>query len=216
MRRILLLAVAMLLLAGCSSHPPSAAAFMSMKENGASIVVGATARVGDNHEEGRVGDYHHGEGYWNFDFSMLGRFVDLLITGIAFENYTPRGIFGAHSRYVGFQGWGGVSIHAVDYENNPVFGGMMLMEEYPVNEYLRVGLSEYVSRNAYSMKDLSDFLPAACSGFYGEIGAGVYMTFRNLSLEFRYGRELENPNNRFYFTLNYQFQIIRIREKKEK
>lgn len=91
----IVLAVFVLLLAGCSSHPPSAAAFMNMKENGASVVVGATARVGDNHEEGRDdNDYIHREGYWNLDISMLGRFFNLVMTGVTLENYTPR-------RYIG-------------------------------------------------------------------------------------------------------------------
>ena len=89
------LTVCTLLFTGCSSHPPSAAAFMNMKGNGASVVVGATARVGDNHEEGRDdNDYIHREGYWNLDISMLGRFFNLVMTGVTLENYTPR-------RYIG-------------------------------------------------------------------------------------------------------------------
>ena len=57
-RRILwiVLTVCALLLAGCSSHPPSAAQFMNMKRNGGALAIGATARAGDNLEKRRVED----------------------------------------------------------------------------------------------------------------------------------------------------------------
>ena len=210
------LMVCALLFTGCSSHPPSAAAFMNMKGNGASVVVGATARVGDNHEEGRDdNDYIHREGYWNLDFSMLGRFFNLVMTGVTLENYTPRGILGAHGRYVGLQGWVGVATVPA-YGDNVFTGGVMLIEEYPVTEKFRVGLSEYVSRNAYDMIDPINSVVERCSGFYKEFGAGAYMSFGNLSLEFRYGREIENPNNRYYLALNYQFHIIHERKDKQR
>ena len=111
-----------------------------------------------------------------------------------------RGILGAHGRYVGLQGWVGVATTPA-YGDNVFAGGVMLIEEYPVTEKFRVGLSEYVSRNAYNMIDPINSVVEGCSGFYKEFGAGAYMSFGNLSLEFRYGREIENPNNRYYLVL---------------
>ena len=43
------------------------------------------------------------------------------------------------------------------------------------------------------------------AGFYNEFGAGAYLAFKGVSLEFRYGREIDEPRNRFYFMINYAF-----------
>ncbi|WP_173383979.1 membrane lipoprotein lipid attachment site-containing protein [Fibrobacter succinogenes] len=60
MRRILLLAVAMLLYAGCSNHPPSAAQFMNMKNKSFGFGSGGTLRTG-NLYDGKCNNYDHND-----------------------------------------------------------------------------------------------------------------------------------------------------------
>ena len=78
----------------------------------------------------------------------------------------------------------------------------MLIEEYPVTKMFRVGVSEYISRNAYKVDENLGGFGFYSSDFYGEYGGGLYMSLDGLSFEFRYGREIGKPRNRFYFTIN--------------
>ena len=43
------------------------------------------------------------------------------------------------------------------------------------------------------------------SSHYNEFGIGAYFTYEDFSIEFRYGREIDEPRNRFYFMMNYAF-----------
>ena len=43
------------------------------------------------------------------------------------------------------------------------------------------------------------------NGYYPEFGIGTYLTYKNFSFEFRCGREIGEPRNRFYFMTNYAF-----------
>ena len=209
----IVLTVCALLLAGCSSHPPSAAQFMNMERNGGALAIGATARAGDNLEKRRVEDSFYNEGYWNLDFSILCRFFNFAMIGASFENIIPRGVLGLAYRYVGFQGWVGAT-SPNSSKDSPFTGGVMLIENFPISDNFRIGLSEHFSRNALDVSDPN--LYGASSAYYNEFGVGAYMTFMNFSLEFRYGREIRNPNNRFYFTLNYQFYVVKEKTEEEK
>ena len=208
--RCFILAVVMfiLLFAGCSSHPPSAAQFMNVKmkegEFNNSFIVGGSARAGNIYKEHVDGETIHwdsytcAESYGNFDLSLLFRYNHFIL-GFSMENLSYRGVVGFVSQYIGLQGWvGGVDSFFPD--DNPFLGGLMLIEEYPIHENLKIGLSEHISRNAYhihyDLKDISSIL-------YNEFGIGTYLTYKNFSFEFRYGREIGEPRNRFYFMMHY-------------
>ena len=199
-----------LLFAGCSSHPPSAAQFMNVKVNenkmGTSFIVGGVARLGDLYKEHVDGEpiqwdsYTCAESYGNLDLSLLFRFYHLIL-GSSMENLSYKGVVGLVSRYIGLQGWGGF-VKPFFPNDNAFFGGLMLIEEYSILENLKIGLSEHISRNAYhvhyDLKDISSIL-------YNEFGFGTYLTYKNFSIEFRYGREIGEPRNRFYFMTHYAF-----------
>jgi len=195
-----------LILAGCSNHPPSAAQFMNVNKNGGSLVLGGVAFVGDVHRGTYrfESDYFDAEDYGALDISLLMRF-DHFIFGASLENISISGIAGFRSQYVGLQGWGLFAINTVDRDAVPFFGGLMLIEEYPVNENFKLGFSEHISRNAYNVDENLGGIGFYSTGFYNEFGAGAYLAFKGVSLEFRYGREIDEPRNRFYFMINYAF-----------
>lgn len=202
---LLVLLVAMML-AGCSNHPPSAAQFMNVNKNGGSLVLGGSAFVGDAHRGTYrfESDYFDAEDYGALDISLLMRF-DHFIIGASLENISICGIAGFRSQYVGLQGWGLFATNTVDRDAVPFSGGLMLIEEYSVNDDFRVGLSEHISRNAYNVDENLGGIGFYSTGFYDEFGVGTYLTYKGFSLEFRYGREIDEPRNRFYFMINYAF-----------
>jgi hypothetical protein len=198
----------LLLLAGCSSHPPSAAQFMNVKEakdkQGETLVVGGVLRTGDIYN-GRYkfeNSYISAEGVGNLDLSFFYRYSHIVI-GANIENLSFRAITGWRSRYTGLQIWGGGSISPVDRENSPIYGGLMLIEEYPINADFRIGASEHLSRNGYFVDENLGWGSTYSTGFYNEFGIGTYLAYKNFSFEFRYGREIGEPRNRFYFMTNY-------------
>ena len=81
----------------------------------------------------------------------------------------------------------------------------MLIEEFPIYDNLRVGASEHISRNAYTVDENCGGLGIPSTYEYGEFGVGAYLTYEGFSVEFRYGREIGEPRNRFYFMINYAF-----------
>ncbi len=220
--KYILLAVAMLVLAGCSNHPPSAAQFMNVKE-GINLVVGGAARFGgvDNRtipgQDDESTSYE--EGYWNTDFALSFAFPYAVIA-IDFEDYTYRTIMGGRSQYFGIQGWYGFVQSEENREHGSKVkhtGGVMVIEQYPVSENFKVGLSEHVSQNSYKVIDD----PGCCSfnylraETYPEFGVGAYIAYKGLSAEFRYGREIGESNNRFYLQFNYAFFLNEWNYKKQ-
>ena len=212
MRRTLLLAAVMLVLAGCSNHPPSAAQFMNAKD-GINLITGGSARFGDVDNRKIPGEddesTSYEEGYWNTDFALSFAFPYAVIA-IDFEDYTYRTIMGGRSQYFGIQGWYGFVQSEENREHGSKVkhtGGVMVIEQYPVSENFKVGLSEHVSQNSYKVIDD----PGCCSfnylraETYPEFGVGAYIAYKGLSAEFRYGREIGESNNRFYFQFNYAF-----------
>ncbi|MBP5439905.1 MAG: hypothetical protein J6Y14_03220 [Fibrobacter sp.] len=201
-----------LVMTGCSSHPPSAAQFMNVKINenkfGVGVIAGGSARVGDIYKgDSRIDvDYTDDESRGNLDLSLLFRF-DNSVFGFAFENASLKAIWGGRSRYVGVQGWAGIGSAEKGHDKNamPFSGGLMLIEEFPIYDNLRVGASEHISRNAYTVDENCGGLGIPSTYGYGEFGIGTYLTFEGFSIEFRYGREISEPRNRFYFMLNYAF-----------
>ena len=86
-----------------------------------------------------------------------------------------------------------------------IIRGYRSQQEYPVNENFKLGFSEHISRNAYNVDENLGGIGFYSTGFYNEFGAGAYLAFKGVSLEFRYGREIDEPRNRFYFMINYAF-----------
>lgn len=206
-----------LLFAGCSSHPPSAAQFMNVEKNGMDFVVGGAVRIGnvDNREvpygpqnRGSNNEYYsYEEGYWNLDIAWLGT-ISYVVLGLGLEDYTYRMFLGPRFQYFGIQGWAGFSPSERSYKDNPkIVGGVMLIEQFPISEKIKVGLSEHVSRNSYRMINHTECcsMNEIYAEQYSEFGFGTYLTYKDFSIEFRYGREFDEPRNRFYFMTHYAF-----------
>ena len=80
----------------------------------------------------------------------------------------------------------------------------MLIQQYPISENFKVGLSEHISNNLSAKSDPDDYGSFDFkNGCYPEFGIGTYLTYKGFSIEFRYGREIGEPRNRFYFMTNY-------------
>ena len=213
MRRILLLAVAMLLYAGCSNHPPSAAQFMNMKNKSFGFGSGGTLRTG-NLYDGKCNNYDHNDYFCveearDLDFAFFYR-IHYGVFGLSLENFTPNLHAGFLSQYVGLQGWAWTGMGAVEERygrGGSFYGGVMLIEELPITEKFRIGASEHISRNVYKVDENLGGLSFWSADAFGEYGVGAYVSFWGASLEYRYGREIGKSNNRFYFTLNYLFGL---------
>lgn len=197
---------------GCSNHPPSASQFMNIKE-GTNFGVAVSGRVGNVYDSSYVYDVSDKasisleEGHWNLELSLYNQ-ISYFVLGFDVENYTPRLALGARTNYWGALFWVGF-VYAAFEQDKPQRKmyplGFMLVEQLPISENLKIGISEHISRNTYQVVDD----PGCCSvndvygDVYSEIGAGAYITYGPLSAEFRYGKELGAPRNRFYFILNY-------------
>ena len=208
-----MLAVAMLLYAGCSNHPPSAAQFMNMKNKSFGFGSGGTLRTG-NLYDGKCNNYDHNDYFCveearDLDFAFFYR-IHYGVFGLSLENFTPNLHAGFLSQYVGLQGWAWTGMGAVEERygrGGSFYGGVMLIEELPITEKLSVGISEHISRNVYKVDENLGGLSFWSADAFGEYGVGAYVSFWGASLEYRYGREIGKSNNRFYFTLNYLFGL---------
>lgn len=208
-----MLAVAMLLYAGCSNHPPSAAQFMNMNKKLFGIGSGGTLRTG-NLYDGKCNNYDHNDYFCveearDLDLAFFYR-IHYGVFGLSLENFTPNLHAGFLSQYVGLQGWAWTGMGAVEERygrGGSFYGGVMLIEELPITEKFRIGASEHISRNVYKVDENLGGLSFWSADAFGEYGVGAYVSFWGASLEYRYGREIGKSNNRFYFTLNYLFGL---------
>ena len=208
-----MLAVAMLLYAGCSNHPPSAAQFMNMKNKSFGFGSGGTLRTG-NLYDGKCNNYDHNDYFCveearDLDLAFFYR-IHYGVFGLSLENFTPNLHAGFLSQYVGLQGWAWTGMGAVEERygrGGSFYGGVMLIEELPITEKFRIGASEHISRNVYKVDENLGGLSFWSADAFGEYGVGAYVSFWGASLEYRYGREIGKSNNRFYFTLNYLFGL---------
>lgn len=205
--------VCALLLAGCSSHPPSAAQFMNMKNKSFGFGSGGTLRTG-NLYDGKCNNYDHNDYFCveearDLDLAFFYR-IHYGVFGLSLENFTPNLHAGFLSQYVGLQGWAWTGMGAVEERygrGGSFYGGVMLIEELPITEKFRIGISEHISRNVYKVDENLGGLSFWSADAFGEYGVGAYVSFWGASLEYRYGREIGKSNNRFYFTLNYLFGL---------
>ena len=194
----------LLLLAGCSNHPPSAAQFMNVKKNDGIFSVGGVFLTGDLYDkEGPYGT-DSDKGFF-YVLSGYGR-VNLFEIGASLELVTIVPIAGLRGEYFGVQGWGFFrETERCDGKSHTIWiGGGMLIQQYPISENFKVGLSEHISNNLSAKSDPDDYGSFDFkNGYYPEFGIGTYLTYKGFSIEFRYGREIGEPRNRFYFLVDY-------------
>ena len=220
MRTILLLAAVMLVLAGCSVaiiHPPSAATFME-KRDGAFLKGGSvSAYWGDlvssnkeplpKHEiKQEVNEdwyYYENEIPVQVDIS-LQRSFGFFKYGVGLDFVTPYVEAGFFSKYLGLMGWSNLfpwQHEKINYKSLQWGGGISLIEQLPIGDNLRLGLTQHLSRNGREGRTYGDAaeggfgIPTSTPVFYDEIGGGGYLSFVpgekiRIGVEFRYGRDL--------------------------
>ena len=99
-----------------------------------------------------------------------------------------------------------------DFWKDVSFGTMMI-QQIPVGTKAKIGLTEHFSRNGierYLSESKEGFMafsfPESHPLFYYEVGGGFFASYQlegvMLALEFRYGRDLDNKQNRFAVTLS--------------
>lgn len=228
MRNLLLtfLAFAAIVLTGCSTvmRPPPAAAFMD--SYGKSNVVRSAAvsfysgsldnGIHENHE-----GYHYSNAEWWGDATLSSYISGSYFTlGWGVQTLTPFFQTGFVSPFFGLTGWSNWNLLARNPLNDPnkkgtIFsnfaGGAMAIEQAPLTEKLTLGLTEHIARNGrefyYINEDENIYYPKPRPRFYTELGVGFYASYKfkdilNTSVEFRYGRDIDEGNNRIALTLN--------------
>ncbi len=233
-RVILVMLVTMAaILGGCSSimRPPPAAAYMaSYKQDKAVRNISYSQYFGnlDNgyHESTELGHWSHAE--WWGDLTLLSYINGGYFTfGWGVQSLTPFLQGGFVSPYFGLTGWSNIFGLAVVSTDEPeddessfasYSGGGMLIEQIPLNDRWKIGITEHLSRNGREYFYVDDEpcegvcfgkgVPSPRSKFYTEVGGGFYVSHSfkrmgNLALEFRYGRDWTENRNRFAVTLDF-------------
>ena len=179
---------------------------MNVKKNDGIFSVGGVFLTGDLYDkEGPYGT-DNDKGFF-YVLSGYGR-VNLFEIGASLELVTIVPIAGLRGEYFGVQGWGFFreTEHCDGKSHTIWIGGGMLIQQYPISENFKVGLSEHISNNLSAKSDPDDYGSFDFkNGYYPEFGIGTYLTYKGFSIEFRYGREIGEPRNRFYFMTNYAF-----------
>ena len=223
--KYMLLAVVMLLYAGCGVaiiHPPSASAFMEKKDENfvmdASVSVFWGDLVNDEmgvdyiadgvKEEEQSENWHDTWYYKNKEWSVGGSFslqknIGYFKYGLGFDFITPFLQAGFVSDYFGVMGWSNLWLWQLEKVEHKYFqwgGGISLIEQLPIGDNFRIGLTQHLSRNgreAYIAQHGAMVIGIGRSAptFYDEIGCGGYVSFvpnesLRIGVEFRYGRDL--------------------------
>lgn len=219
------LTVCALLFVGCSVaiiHPPSAATFMEKSEDAFLTNVSFSASWGENLDRGNglyiaegVKEVERSERWkedWYYvDMEWLVQFQGSLQRNIGYFKYgfgidfaTPYVQAGFVSDYLGVMGWSNLCLWQLEKVEHKYFqwgGGISLIEQLPIGDNFRIGLTQHLSRNAREsiMAEHGGILPRSIGRstpvFYDEIGGGVYVSFvpkerTRVGIEFRYGRDL--------------------------
>ncbi|MBQ3721078.1 MAG: hypothetical protein II850_08890 [Fibrobacter sp.] len=226
MYRLLTLLAVVSLLSGCSSimRPPPAAAFMDTYKSEKSLnMVGASGYGGDmqNRKED-IDSYHQiSEEEWWVD-GHFARFLNggYFTLGLGMQSLTAFMQGGFVSPYFGFNAWSNMNalfIPMIKDEDRGFWshysGGAMTIEQIPVTQKWALGLTQHISRNGREIYKVTTDNDGGAPAFdkprpkfYKEMGAGLYGRYKGekaaFSLEFRYGRDIDNDNNRFALTLS--------------
>ena len=216
-----------LVLSGCSSvmRPPSATAFMSSYEKEATVMNISLALYGgdlDNNEKhyDYDKDMNDSRSEWEFDISEIifwntGNFS----IGLGAQTVTPFVQLGFVSPYFGLSAWSSIysPFNSGNYLSDnfwkDISFGAMLIQQIPIGTKVKIGLTEHFSRNGvehYLSEVKEGFMafsiPEPHPLFYYEVGGGFFTSYNldgtTISLEFRYGRDLDNKRNRFAITLS--------------
>ena len=228
---LLVLFVAMVM-AGCSviTRPPSAAAFMNSYRDESVTDVNFAMYGGDLVlNEPKRTDYLPKKydkvesSEWFADLSLIHYINKFHFTvGLGFQSLTPIWQPGFVSRNFGVMAWSNLLplSNRIDDGSGKtdgvgLTGGISAIEQLVVGDKIRIGITEHISKNgreSYWNEDecYGAFGPRRCIGeaksvLYTEIGVGVYFTYRMISLEFRYGRDVTEKRNRFTFSFDYMF-----------
>ena len=212
---VLLVAV---MLAGCgvsSIHPLSAATFMEKSEGTFLKSVSGSLYLGDL-AYGDLGvdfvpnkeikkevndDWAYVEREVPVDIMLeIQRSIGYFKFGGGLDFLTPYLQIGFVSDYVGVMGWSNLWLWQLEKVEHKYFqwgGGLSLIEQLPMGDSFRIGLTQHLSRNGRHACAFDAGI--ACSHdtpiFYDEIGGGGYISFvpretLRFGLEFRYGRDL--------------------------
>ena len=221
----LLVLIVTVMLAGCSVaiiHPPSAATFMEKSDGNFVANASVSAFFGDlvddelyvNYvadgvkEVERSDDWHDEWYYKNKEWPIGANFSiqknkGYFKYGFGFDFLTPYVQAGFASDYFGVMGWSNLwvwQLEKVEHAYLQWGGGVSIIEQLPMGDNFRFGLTQHLSRNgreAMVVEESSSMLNVGPSApiFYDEIGCGAYISFipyyvTRVSLEFRYGRDL--------------------------
>ena len=220
---LVLLVAAML--AGCSVstiHPPSASAFMEKSEDAFLTNVSFSAYWGENlnkknglyvaegvkeveRSERWKEDWYYVDMEWYIQFhGSLQKNIGHFKYGFGIDFATPYVQAGFVSDYLGVMGWSNLCLWQLEKVEHAYFqwgGGISLIEQLPIGDNFRIGLTQHLSRNAREsiMAQHGGAWPRGFSRatpiFYDEIGGGAYVSFipfgkTRVGIEFRYGRDL--------------------------
>lgn len=231
MRSFLLafLAFVAIVLSGCSSvmRPPPAAPYMDSygKNN---IIRNASISFYSGDLDNGVHDtyegHHESHAEWWGDATVSSYVSGGYFTlGWGIQSLTPFFQTGFVSPIFGLTSWSNWNILVRNPLNDPdnkgtIFdnfaGGAMAIEQAPIFKNWTIGLTEHIARNGREYFYVSDEDCLVCADypkprpkFYTEMGVGVYVSYKykdvaNISLEFRYGRDITEKDNRIAFTLN--------------
>lgn len=217
---------ASLVLSGCSSvmRPPSATAFMSSYEKDYTVVNMSLSLYGGDLDNDSVYYDDHTDQFddhseWVFDLTETVFWnKGFFSIGLGGQTVTPFVQLGFVSPYVGLSAWSSIyspfnsGIYYSDNFWKDISYGTMLIQQIPIGNELKIGLTEHFSRNGVE-RSLSDnvegfmafAIPEPHPLFYYEVGGGFFVSYHlekvTIALEFRYGRDLDNKQNRFAVTL---------------
>ena len=231
-----------MMLAGCSVaiiHPPSAATFMEKSDGNFVANASVSAFFGDlvddelyvNYvadgvkEVERSDDWHDEWYYKNKEWPIGANFSiqknkGYFKYGFGFDFLTPYVQAGFASEYFGVMGWSNLwvwQLEKVEHAYLQWGGGVSLIEQLPIGDNFRIGLTQHLSRNGREANTAQHGAMVIGMGrsapvFYDEIGCGGYISFipnesLRVGIEFRYGRDL-TYKRREYSSYPVQYEKI--------
>ena len=226
MCRLLTLLALLAFLSGCSSimRPPPAAAFMDTYKSEKSLNMVAMSGYGGDLQNRKedIDSYHQiSEEEWWVD-GHFARFINggYFTLGLGMQSFTTFMQGGFVSPYFGFNAWSNMNalfIPMIKDEDRGFWshysGGAMAIEQIPMTQKWAFGLTQHLSRNGREIyKVNTDDYSGGLNfdkprpKFYKEMGAGLYGRYKGesaaFSLEFRYGRDIDNNDNRYALTFS--------------
>ncbi|MBR6449092.1 MAG: hypothetical protein IKS96_03945 [Fibrobacter sp.] len=245
--RLLALALFLFALCGCSiiTRPPSAATFMnSYNKEFSGHAINFAFYSGDlvceklydkKHDKNLSGGYDIIDSYeWPVDFTYTYFLRKSHFTvGLGIQIFTPFLQPGFVSEYFGVMGWSGM-LPFGSYEDKGNWktdgfsftGGISTIQQLPLDENLRIGVAEHLSRNGResrwkdsecggSMGPTGECLGETKSILYTEVGVGAYLSYKSIAIEFRYGRDISEKRDRYTLSLDWMFAVSKDEPQKE-